>query len=131
MSDAERNALLNFLAAPDGQRLFEINCSGCHGFGVTFTGSESQLRDLISKGGQHLTMPAWQGTLSRADLETLAAYVTDPASNPAGKTLFGQHCSVCHGDKVPSAPDIDERPQDHQQRRSPRDHAGVGQDPDA
>lgn len=107
LTDAERNALLNFLAAPDGQRLFEINCSGCHGFGVTFTGTESQLRDLISKGGQHLTMPAWQGTLSQADVETLAAYVTDPASNPAGKTLFGQHCSVCHGDKVPTAPDIE------------------------
>ncbi len=107
LSDVERNALLNFLAAPDGQRLFEINCSGCHGFGVTFTGSESQLRDLISKGGQHLTMPAWQGTLSSTDLETLAAYVTDPTANPSGKTLFGQHCSVCHGDQVPSAPDIE------------------------
>ncbi len=107
LTDAERNALLNFLAAPDGQRLFEINCSGCHGFGVTFSGTEGQLRDLISKGGQHLTMPAWQGTLSQADLETLAAYVTDPVSNPAGKTLFGQHCSVCHGDKVPAAPDLE------------------------
>ena len=102
----ERNALLNFLAAPDGQRLFEINCSGCHGFGVTFSGTESQLRDLISKGGQHLSMPAWQGTLSQTDLETLATYVTDPASQPAGKTLFDQHCSVCHGEKVPSAPDV-------------------------
>lgn len=107
LTDAERNAVLNFLAAPDGQRLFEINCSGCHGFGVTFSGTESQLRDLISKGGQHLTMPAWQGTLSQTDLETLAAYVTDPTSTPAGQTLFGQHCSVCHGDKVPAAPDIE------------------------
>jgi mono/diheme cytochrome c family protein len=107
LTDTERNALLNFLAAPDGQRLFEINCSGCHGFGVTFTGTESQLRDLIGKGGQHLTMPAWQGTLNQSDLETLAAYVTDPLSNPAGKILFGQHCSVCHGDKVPTAPDME------------------------
>ena len=106
LSDAQRNALLNFLAAPDGQRLFEINCSGCHGVGVTFTGSESQLRDLISKGGQHLTMPAWQGTLSEDDLDTLAAYVTNPTASPAGKTLFGQHCSACHADKVPSAPDM-------------------------
>jgi mono/diheme cytochrome c family protein len=107
LSDVERNALLNFLAAPDGQRLFEINCSGCHGYGVTYNGSETQLRDLISKGGQHLAMPAWQGTLNSTDLETLAAYVTDPTANPAGKTLFGQHCSACHGDKVPSAPDIE------------------------
>ncbi len=107
LTDAQRNAVLNFLAAPDGQRLFEVNCSGCHGFGVTFTGTESQLRDIISKGGQHLSMPAWQGTLSQADLDTLAAYVTDPASNPAGKTLFGQRCSVCHGNTVPTAPDLE------------------------
>ncbi len=106
LTETERNALLNFLAAPDGQRLFEVNCSGCHGVGVAFNGSENELRDLISKGGQHLTMPAWRGTLSAADLETLAAYVTDPASAPAGKSLFGQYCSSCHGDKVPTSPDI-------------------------
>jgi mono/diheme cytochrome c family protein len=107
LTDTERNAILNFLAAPDGQRLFELNCSGCHGVGVAFTGTEGQLRDLISKGGQHLTMPAWQGTLSQADLETLAAYVTGPGSSPAGKSLFGQHCSTCHGDKVPAAPNLE------------------------
>jgi mono/diheme cytochrome c family protein len=87
--------------------LFQINCSGCHGVGVAFTGTESELRDLISKGGQHLSMPAWQRTLNQADLETLAAYVTNPGSNAPGKTLFGQHCSSCHGDKVPTAPDIE------------------------
>jgi mono/diheme cytochrome c family protein len=107
LTGTERNALLNFLAAPDGQRLFEINCSGCHGFGVSFSGTEAQLRDLISKGGQHLSMPAWRGTLSDADLETLANYVTNPAANPGGKTLFGQYCSACHADVVPSAPDLE------------------------
>ncbi len=106
LTDTERNAVLNFLAAPDGQRLFEINCSGCHGSGVTFSGSEDQLRDLISKGGQHLSMPAWQGTLSEDDIDVLAAYVTDPTGRPAGAVLFGQHCSTCHGDRVPSAPDM-------------------------
>ncbi|MGE5250903.1 MAG: c-type cytochrome [Bacteroidota bacterium] len=107
LTDTERNALLNFLAAPDGQRLFEINCSGCHGFGVPFAGTEAELRDLISKGGQHLSMPAWKGTLSETDLETLAAYVTSPSANPAGQTLFSQHCSACHGDHVPAAPDVE------------------------
>lgn len=104
LSDAELNSLMNFLAAPDGARLFEINCSGCHGFGVPFTGTEAQLRDLISKGGQHVSMPAWHGTLSEADLNTLADYVTNPVGSPAGKTLFSQHCSGCHGDRVPAAP---------------------------
>ena len=62
LSTAERNALLNFLAAPDGQRLFTINCAGCHGQGVAFAGTEEELRTLISQGGQHLSMPAWKGT---------------------------------------------------------------------
>ena len=101
----EQNALLNFLAAPDGQRLFAINCSGCHGLGVTFAGTESELRDLISQGGQHLTMPAWRATLSEADLNTLVDYVTNPVAPSTGKTLFDQHCTSCHGDKIPAAPD--------------------------
>jgi len=105
LSSAERNALLNFLAAPDGQRLFAINCAGCHGQGVAFTGTEEELSDLIKQGGQHLSMPAWKGTLSENDLEALAAYVVDPDSYPAGATLFGQHCATCHGDRVPTAPD--------------------------
>ena len=105
LSASERNALLNFLAAPDGQRLFAINCSGCHGQGVAFTGTEDELRALISQGGQHLSMPAWKGTLTENDLNALAAYVVDPSSYPAGETLFSQHCAACHGDKVPSAPD--------------------------
>ena len=105
LSADQRNALLNFLAAPDGQRLFAINCSGCHGQGVAFSGTEEDLRTLISQGGQHLSMPAWKGTLSENDLNALAAYVVDPSSYPAGETLFSQHCAACHGDKVPSAPD--------------------------
>ena len=105
LSSAERNSLLNFLAAPDGQRLFAVNCSGCHGQGVAYAGTEEQLNTLISQGGQHLSMPAWKGTLSESDLDTLASYVADPGSEPGGETLFGQHCAACHGDKVPSVPD--------------------------
>lgn len=107
LTAAERNALLNFLAAPDGQRLFAVNCAGCHGEGVAFTGTEEELSTLIAQGGQHLSMPAWKGTLSENDLNALAAYVVDPGSYPAGATLFGQHCAACHGDIVPSAPDRD------------------------
>lgn len=105
LSSEERNALLNFLAAPDGQRLFAVNCSGCHGQGVAFSGTEEELGALIAQGGQHLAMPAWKGTLSENSLNALAAYVVDPSSYPAGETLFGQHCAACHGDIVPSAPD--------------------------
>ena len=107
LSTDEKNALLNFLAAPDGQRLFAVNCSGCHGQGVAFNGTEEELSALIAKGGQHLEMPAWKGTLNENDMFALATYVVDPGSYPAGATLFGQHCAACHGDRVPSAPDIE------------------------
>lgn len=101
----QQNALLNFLAAPNGQRLFAVNCSGCHGQGVGFTGTQEELRAMIVKGGHQLAMPGWKGTLSTNDLETLAEYVVDPKSYPAGNALFGKYCISCHGDKVPIAPD--------------------------
>ena len=94
-------------ALAEGRHMFVVfNCSGCHGYGVTFTGTESQLRDLISKGGHLLSMPAWQGTLNEDQIDALAAYVTNPVAYPAGESLFGQHCSSCHGDRVPASPDI-------------------------
>ena len=105
LTEAEINALLNFLAAPDGQRLFAINCSGCHGHGVAFSGTEEELANLIKQGGQHLDMPAWKTTLSDSALDTLASYVVDPQQDSEGATLFGQHCAACHGERVPQAPD--------------------------
>lgn len=105
LTETEINGLLNFLAAPDGQRLFVVNCAGCHGQGVGYNGTEEDLAELIKKGGQHLDMPAWKGTLSEKDMDTLASYVVDPQQNSGGETLFGQHCASCHGDKVPKAPD--------------------------
>ena len=106
LTNEEINSLLNFLAAPDGQRLFVVNCSGCHGQGVGFSGPEEELREMITQGGQHLDMPGWKGTLNESDLNTLADYVIDPAPDSDGSRLFGQHCASCHGDKIPSAPDI-------------------------
>jgi mono/diheme cytochrome c family protein len=105
LSVPERNALLNFLAAPDGQRLFSINCAGCHGVGVGFPGDEAELRQMISEGGQHRDMPAWGRTLGQADLDALISYVSDPASSPNGAVLFGQHCATCHRASVPTVPD--------------------------
>jgi mono/diheme cytochrome c family protein len=101
----EQNALLNFLAAPDGQRLFVINCSGCHGEGIAFSGTVEDLKKLIVEGGHEVKMPGWKGTLSEANLNSLADYVVAPGSNAAGNQLFGQYCASCHGDKVPVAPD--------------------------
>lgn len=105
---AEATALVNFLIAPDGQRLFALNCASCHGNAVTLAGSEADLRETIETGGGHLDMPAMAGVISDAEIDLLAAYVVDPASGDAAAvSLFSQQCSVCHGTLVPTAPDVD------------------------
>ena len=108
ISQAERTALLNFLVAPDGQRLFATNCAQCHGRAVSFTGEESQLRELISQGGLHLEMPPWRETLDTNQLDTLAQYVSDPAAPEEGAVLFGQYCGSCHGERIPTMEDYDQ-----------------------
>ncbi len=108
LSPEERTSLLNFLIAPDGQRLFATNCSPCHGFSVPFSGNENELRAIISKGGLHLDMPAWKGKLNDEELAKLSQYVVDPANVPEGKDLFKQYCSNCHGENIPKASDVDQ-----------------------
>ncbi len=108
MSAEERSRLLNFLAAADGERLFATNCSPCHGSSVAFSGSEAELRALISKGGLHLEMPPWQTKLSQTEIETLANYVVDPKAEPSGKNLFDQYCKTCHGERVPTANNLEQ-----------------------
>jgi mono/diheme cytochrome c family protein len=104
----QRTALVNFLIAPDGQRLFAINCSPCHGTSIGFSGDEADLRDLITKGGAHLEMPPWQEKLSSTELDTLANYVVSPSDHPEAQDLFDRHCSSCHGARVPSSNSVDE-----------------------
>lgn len=104
----KKTTLLNFLIAPDGQRLFSIYCSPCHGQSVAYSGNNAQLRQTIVQGGQHLTMPAWQNTLTASQIDTLANYVVNPASVPDGQALFTQYCSTCHGILVPLAPDLNQ-----------------------
>ena len=101
LSQEERTALLNFLVAPDGQRLFAINCAPCHGRSVAFSGEESDLRSIISQGGLHLEMPPWREKLSASQIDTLAQYVVDPSSVAGGRDPFEQFCSTCHGERVP------------------------------
>ncbi len=104
----DRTSLLNFLIAPDGQRLFSVDCSGCHGRSVAFAGSESDLRNIIAKGGMHLEMPPWKGRLPDSDVDLLAKFVIDPLGTPEAEGLFRQYCSDCHGGLVPLAKDVEE-----------------------
>jgi mono/diheme cytochrome c family protein len=108
LSTEEQTGLLNFLAAPDGQRLFAVNCAPCHGRSVAFTGGESDLVTLISEGGLHLEMPPWRETLSDSELELLANYVVDPTSVAEGASLFERYCSACHGQRIPAEDDVDQ-----------------------
>ncbi len=108
LDEQARTALLNFLIAPDGQRLFTVNCASCHGRSVAFSGSTAELRNVISRGGLHLDMPPWRERLSTDQLQTLAEFVVDPLNIPGGETLFSQYCTECHGDRVPSSPDVEQ-----------------------
>jgi mono/diheme cytochrome c family protein len=106
LTSAEQGQLLNFLTAPDGQRLWDQQCSSCHGRSVAFDDSESDLRDVVVKGGGHLDMPAFSSTLSESDIQTLARYVMDPTAPEAD--LFASNCSSCHASTVPTAPSLPE-----------------------
>ena len=102
-SAVSRTRLLNFLVAPDGQRLYATNCASCHGQALAFSGEDRELAAIISQGGQHLEMPAWQERLNPLEVDALARYVVDPGSYPAGEPLFEQYCGDCHGERVPQA----------------------------
>ncbi|HJX40654.1 MAG TPA: c-type cytochrome [Anaerolineales bacterium] len=105
LSAESQTALLNFLVAPDGQRLFTVNCAACHGRAVAVSGDEAALRALISQGGLHLEMPPWRERLSDTELASLSQFVVAPASAPQAQGLYDQHCSVCHGERIPVAAD--------------------------
>lgn len=108
LTEQDINALVNFLVAPDGQRLYAINCSPCHGRSVAFTGEEEELRNIISEGGLHLEMPPWEERLDNSQIDILAQYVVDPDSVPEGASLFSDYCSTCHGERVPAMDDIEQ-----------------------
>lgn len=103
----EQTTLLNFLVAPDGQRLFATNCAPCHGQSVAYAGGEEQLLETISQGGMHLEMPPWREMLNDDELDLLARYVTDPASVPEGAETFQSNCSSCHGERIPASEDFE------------------------
>jgi mono/diheme cytochrome c family protein len=107
LNDQDMTALINFLIAPDGQRLFTVDCSPCHGYSVGFSGDSNQLREIISKGGMHLDMPPWKEKLTASEIDTLAQYVVDPKSVANGPQLFEQYCSACHGQRIPGAADVE------------------------
>ena len=108
INQLDSTRIINFLIAPDGQRLFTIYCSACHGNGVAYPGDEAQLRTIIIQGGMHLEMPSWQAKLSSADIDLLAKYVVNPESEPSAKALFQTNCSKCHGNRIPKSDTVEQ-----------------------
>ena len=102
-----RTSLLNFLVAPDGQRLFDANCLTCHGNSVAYSGTEEELRQVISQGGKHLDMPGWKEQLTSEQLDLLSRFVVDPEAESQSQTLFQQQCGSCHGQNIPQADSIE------------------------
>ena len=107
LTPQEQTALLNFLIAPDGQRLFATNCASCHGSSVSYSGDEESLREIIAEGGLHLEMPSWRDRLSEEELNALAQYVVDPSQSPQGGMLYQENCIACHFDRVPQAESVE------------------------
>jgi mono/diheme cytochrome c family protein len=107
ISQEDQTKLLNFLVAPDGQRLFATDCAPCHGQSVAFAGGEEQLLETIRQGGMHLEMPPWREMLDESELDLLARYVTDPGGVPEGAETFQANCSSCHGERIPSSADLE------------------------
>lgn len=102
-------ALLNFLSAPVGQRLFAENCSSCHGSAVAFGGTAEELRAVIESGGRHLEMPAMGGVLTEGEISLLSEYVVSPGDGSSeARGLFAQACEECHGSRVPTAASVEE-----------------------
>jgi mono/diheme cytochrome c family protein len=108
LSSADRTALIKFLIAPDGQRLFATNCSPCHGKSVSVPEDKEQLKTLISQGGMHLDMPAWKDKLNENQIDTLAQFVVNPGSVPDGTNMFRDLCASCHGSRIPLVQDVEQ-----------------------
>lgn len=108
LSREERTAILNFLVAPDGRRLFVTNCSSCHGRSVAYTGEAEELRELIAEGGLHLEMPPWRERLSGEAIINLTNFIINPSSSGAGAQLYEENCTRCHGDRVPAGGEFEE-----------------------
>jgi cytochrome c6 len=87
--------------AADGQKLFETNCAKCHGpdgSGNTAIGKAVGAKDLRSAEAKKLTdaeittqitqgkgnMPPFGDSLSKANINDLAAYVRELGKKPAG-----------------------------------------------
>jgi len=80
LSSGDQAKLLNFLTAPDGQRLWTQECASCHGQSVAFAGDRGALEDIIRLGGGHLEMPAFEEAIDPAGISRMPHPKAPPSS---------------------------------------------------
>ena len=110
----------------EGQKLYAVNCIGCHGTegegrvgmgprlaseSFLAAASDEMLLATISKGRPGSTMAAWGNMLGASQVDALVAYVRsmvphEPATLDeaplagditAGEEVFSTICAMCHG----------------------------------
>jgi cytochrome c oxidase cbb3-type subunit 3 len=125
---------LSEFARAYGRSSFGNNCAPCHGSGGQgsrgypnlnadrwlWGGSLDQISQTITHGvrsgdpdGHEGAMPAFgkDGILTKAEIDSVASYVLS-LSNPttadvsAGKKVFAENCSPCHGDNAKGNTDV-------------------------
>ena len=88
--------VLNSFAQPNGEVLFQLNCSSCHGTDLAggnggslidgvwkFGEKDSHIIRNIKFGIPHLGMPSYEKTLKDEEINAIVSYIRDSEKNPA------------------------------------------------
>jgi cytochrome c oxidase cbb3-type subunit 3 len=135
VQEIDADPSLREFAIAGGSSAFKVNCAPCHGSGASggpgfpnlndddwlWGGDLDSIQKTIAHGirydgdgDTHVSeMPAFQGVLDPVQTRQVAAYVwgltntpSNPASAEAGKQIFLDNCSPCHGDDAKGKSEI-------------------------
>ena len=88
-------------SSPTGETLFQQYCTTCHFQNIPKAGSIEEAFAIISEGRGHEDMPVWGDILGPDQIESLAQYAYQSASESyamRGQNLYIQNCTTCHGE---------------------------------
>lgn len=84
----------------NGMALYDTHCGACHGFGANSTKAGAGLTRINSGIATVPAMNFLATTLSAAELQAIADYLTSLTAPPApvtGQELYDVNCGSCHG----------------------------------